>query len=128
MRRWTRRAQGVARLLHWLMLALALAGATGCTPSAGKGVESKIEHRYAAEDPEFLRNMGSLVEPGILASNKIVTLVNGAQFFPAMLQAIQEAKRSICLETYIYWSGDIGRQFTDALMERAKAGVKVHVI
>ena len=45
-----------------------------------------------------------------------------------MLEAVRGAQKSICLETYIYWSGEIGRQFADALAERAKAGVKVHVI
>ena len=38
------------------------------------------------------------------------------------------ARRSICLETYIYLSGEVGQQFADALAERARAGVKVHVI
>src|SRR6185437_2023777 len=32
------------------------------------------------------------------------------------------------LETFIYWSGTIGQEFTDALCQRAKAGVKVHVL
>jgi len=132
MRRWIPWAHEAARLqskaVSLLVLALVLAGAPGCTHFSGKGIKYKIEHRYAAEDPEFLRNMGSLVEPGILASNQVTALINGDQFFPAMLQAIQQAKRSICLETYIYWSGDIGRQFTDALVARARDGVKTHVI
>ena len=37
-------------------------------------------------------------------------------------------ERSITFETYIYWSGDIGHEFADALAERARAGVKVHVL
>jgi cardiolipin synthase A/B len=55
-------------------------------------------------------------------------LVNGDQIFPAMLQAIRSARRSVTFETYIYWSGDIGREFAEALAERARAGVKVHVL
>ena len=35
---------------------------------------------------------------------------------------------SITFETYIYWSGDIGREFAEALAERARQGVKVHVL
>ncbi len=35
---------------------------------------------------------------------------------------------TICFETFIYWSGSIGRKFADALGERARAGVKVHVV
>jgi cardiolipin synthase A/B len=55
-------------------------------------------------------------------------LVNGDRIFPAMLAAIRAAKSSITFETYIYWSGAIGREFADALIERARAGVKVHVL
>jgi cardiolipin synthase len=101
---------------------------TGCTNFYGKGIQYRIAHRYSVSDPEFLRSMGSLVEPGILASNQVTTLLNGDQIFPAMLSAVRAAEKTICLETYIYWSGDIGRQFADVLAEKAKAGVKVHVI
>jgi cardiolipin synthase len=45
-----------------------------------------------------------------------------------MLAAIRGAKRTIDFETYIYWSGEIGKAFADALAERARAGVKVHVL
>jgi cardiolipin synthase len=45
-----------------------------------------------------------------------------------MLGAIRGAKKTILFETYIYWSGDIGTAFADALAERARAGVKVHVL
>ncbi|MFM1768295.1 MAG: hypothetical protein RJA22_824 [Verrucomicrobiota bacterium] len=110
------------------MLLLVLILGTGCTHFSGRGIQYKISHRYSTEDPDFLRNMGSLVEPGILASNHVTTFINGDRFFPAMLAAVRGAQRSICLESYIYWSGDIGRQFSEALMERARAGVKVHLI
>jgi len=45
-----------------------------------------------------------------------------------MLDAIGSAERTITLETYIYWSGSIGKAFATALSERAQAGVKVHVL
>jgi cardiolipin synthase len=45
-----------------------------------------------------------------------------------MLDAIRSARSTVCFETYIYWSGVIGRRFTDALIERARAGVRVHVM
>jgi cardiolipin synthase A/B len=38
------------------------------------------------------------------------------------------AQKTITFESYIYWSGEVGSQFADALAERAKAGVKVHVL
>ena len=117
-----RRAAALAVLL------LAFAMLSGCTHFYGKGIQYKIQHRYSTEDPQFKRSMGSLVEPGIVEGNAITTLLNGDQIFPAMLKAVREARKSISLETYIYWSGDIGREFADALSERARAGVKVHVL
>jgi cardiolipin synthase len=45
-----------------------------------------------------------------------------------MLAAIGQARRTITFETFIYWSGEVGRKFADALSERARAGVRVHVL
>src|SRR5690606_18452127 len=43
-------------------------------------------------------------------------------------EAIRAARRTITFETFIYWSGTIGSAFADALAERARAGVRVHVL
>lgn len=94
--------------------------------------EKKVEHQlprlYGTSDPQFARAMGSLLGPGIASGNKLTELINGDQIFPSMLDAIRSAKQTITFETYIYWSGEIGKQFADALTERARAGVKVHVL
>ena len=63
-----------------------------------------------------------------MPGNSIVTLVNGDQIFPAMLKAIRGAQRSVDFETYVFWDGDIAREFSEALAERAQAGVKVNAI
>ncbi|MEY2407917.1 MAG: cardiolipin synthase, partial [Verrucomicrobiota bacterium] len=128
MRSWMGLGAGWAAVVRAGLFAGMLGALTGCTHFAGRGIQYKMDHRYAADDPRFMRNMGSLVEPGILASNNVTSLRNGDRFFPAMLEAVRGAQRSICLETYIYWSGDVGQQFAYALAERARAGVKVHVI
>ena len=100
----------------------------GCVNFHGRGIQYHLKHEYGVEDPQFLRSMEHLVEPGILASNQVTSLINGDQIFPAMLDAIRHAEHSITLETYIYWSGTVGQQFAEALAERARAGVKVHVL
>ena len=69
-----------------------------------------------------------MIGPALLPDNRVDTLVNGDQIFPAMLQSLRAARHSINFETYIYWSGSIGREFVDALVERAAAGVRVHVL
>ena len=96
--------------------------------SGEEQVTRKIPRLYSTQDPQFRRAMGSLLGPPLVAGNLAQELLNGDQIFPAMLAAIRGAQHSITFETYIYWSGDIGRDFADALAERAKAGVKVHVL
>ena len=93
-----------------------------------KKVEREIPHLYAVDDPQFMRSMGLLLGPAILEGNKASELINGDRIFPSMLETIRGAKKTILFETYIYWSGDIGNEFADALSERARAGVKVHVL
>jgi cardiolipin synthase len=92
-----------------------------------KKLERKIEHRYAVSDPQFRREMGVLLGPAILPGNQVTDLENGDQIFPAMLEAIRGARRTITFETYIYWEGKVGQAFADALSERARAGVAVNV-
>ena len=91
-------------------------------------IRRPIDHHYSVSDPQFLRSMGVLLGPPLAPGNRVDTLLNGDQIFPAMLKAIREAKRTIDFETYIYWSGTVGKEFADALSERAKAGVKVHIL
>ena len=93
-----------------------------------KHIGYALDHRFAVEDPQFLRSMALLLGPGILPGNRVESLQNGDEIFPAMLAAIRNARETITFETYIYWSGEIGREFSAALTERARAGVKVHVI
>ena len=96
--------------------------------SGEKRVTEKIEHTYSVADPQFPRAMGVLLGPALVGGNRVETLLNGDRIFPAMLEAIRGARKTITFETYIYWSGEIGRAFAQALSERARAGVKVHVI
>ena len=95
---------------------------------APRHITQQVTHQYAVADPQFLRSMGVLLGPPLVPGNRIDTLVNGDQIFPAMLASIRSAKQTVDFESYIYWSGDIGHQFADALAERARAGVKVRVL
>ena len=95
---------------------------------APRHITQQVTHDYAVSDPQFLRSMGVLLGPALVGGNRIDTLIDGDQIFPSMLEAIRSAKHTIDLETYIYWKGDIGKQFAQALTERARAGVKVRVL
>lgn len=93
-----------------------------------KKIEQSVQRLYAAGDPAFERAMGVLLGPAILQGNRFEALLNGDEIFPAMLSAIRDAQKTITFESYIYWSDQIGKEFADALAERARAGVKVHVL
>ena len=93
-----------------------------------KVLERKVEHRYVVSDPQFRHEMSVLLGPAIVRGNKVAALQNGNEIFPAMLLAIRSAQTSITFETFIYWSGEIGKEFSQALSERARAGVPVSVI
>ena len=103
----------------WLALSLA---------SGEKQIERQVERLYATEDPQFRRALGALLGPPIVDGNRVDVLLNGDVIFASMLKAIGQAQHSITFETYIYWSETIGREFADALMARARTGVRVHVL
>ena len=62
------------------------------------------------------------------ANNQIQLLVNGADFFPALLSAIHAAEHEIFLETYIFEADETGQLIKAALMQAASRGVVVKVI
>jgi cardiolipin synthase A/B len=93
-----------------------------------KVIDREVASHYSVEEPQFRRTMNVLLGPQILPGNQVQALVNGDEIFPAMLKAIRGARETITFETYVYWRGEIGGQFTEALAERARAGVKVHVL
>jgi len=120
---------------HWVLVAGAVASfclVAGLLVSNFVGGEKKIERRierlYALDDPRFMHELGVLLGPPFVQGTKARALLNGDEIFPPMLAAIRAAKVSITFETYIYWSGDIGRAFADALAERARQGVKINVL
>jgi cardiolipin synthase len=93
-----------------------------------KKIQREIVHRFSVADPQFRREMSVMLGPSVITGNKVTALHNGEEVFPAMLDALRGAKISVNFETYIYWSGEIGQQFAEALSERARAGVPVNVM
>ena len=111
------------------VVATMLAGLLVLNLSAGeKKVEQQLEPLYAVDDPQFRRSLSALLGPQVLDGNQVTVLRNGDEIFPAMLEAIGQARHTITFETFIYWSGSIGAAFAEALAARARAGVQVHVL
>ena len=124
---WSRKRMILAGLVGALV-AIVLTVVAMNFISAEKEIQRSLEHRYGVGDPQFHRELGAMLGPATVPGNRIENLENGEQIFPAMLEAVRSAQRTINFETYLYWSGRVGQQFADVLSERARAGVKVNVL
>lgn len=87
-----------------------------------------MRHQFGVRDVAFLQTTHALSGMPFLEGNRVEILKNGVRFFPPMLAAIRNARKTINAEFYIYWDGEIARMFAEAMAERARAGVKVNVI
>jgi cardiolipin synthase len=91
-------------------------------------VGEPVEIAYGPGDAAFDDSLGPLLGAEFTGGNEVKLMSNGDEFFPAMLKDLAAAKRSITLETYIWSSGKISDQFIAVLVDRARQGVKVHVM
>ena len=91
-------------------------------------LEYHLEHTFAVSDPEFFGSALAMSDPVPIEGSAIEVLQNGDEYFPAMLEAIRAAKKTVNFEAYIVYSDEIGRAFCEALAERARAGVEVQVL
>lgn len=64
----------------------------------------------------------------LLAGNRIVPLIDGDEAFPAMLAAIDSAKTSVSLSTYIFDNDAVGKLFLEALQRAVQRHVEVRVL
>jgi cardiolipin synthase len=93
------------------------------------------------KEPTF--SLGEAPEPGsegfvsmaagflncpVYRGGAVELLQNGDRFYPAMLEALREARDTINFEVYIFEPDEIGRRFLDVFMERARAGVQVRLL
>ena len=98
---------------------------TGCTGGKFRHVPPTPTHVGAAE---FAADLATMGKAPWTKGNTVRTLENGDGFFPPMLRAVASAKRSITFECYTARHCQPVEDFSSILAERARAGVKVHVI
>lgn len=118
------------RRRRWLIVAgvaVVLGGIVFYLTSA-KTLGEPITMEYGAVERAFRDSIGSLLGHPFTEGNHVEALVNGAKVFPAMIEAIRGAKESVTLETYIWASGRVNEAFMEALLDRARHGVKVHAL
>jgi len=91
-------------------------------------VDSQIGLRTHDGAPSFAKSLAQVCQSPWLSGNHIRTLPNGDAFFPPMIQAIKEAKKTITFETFAFVDAPITREVTKALAAKASEGVAVHLI
>jgi cardiolipin synthase len=102
-----------------------LGGLIGPTP---KYEITKGEEVPANDSDRFLEILEVLTDAQLNRTGELEVLTNGSAFYPAELEAIRGATRSVNLEAYIFSKGKIAQQYIEALTERARAGIKVNVL
>ena len=88
----------------------------------------QVRSAVAADDPRSPAYIAALVGSDLSRGNRYDVLTNGDQIFAPMLHAIDNAKRRISFETFVYETGEVGDQFTAAFERAAQRGVKVYIV
>jgi cardiolipin synthase len=81
-------------------------------------------HVRLLADQAFSRAAGAPLIPG----NSVRILKDATENYPAWLDAMRGAEKSIHFESYIIYEDDIGNQFADVLAAKAREGIRVRLI
>jgi len=136
------RSASIWVLLIWILPALgpvlyALVGVNRVERRAARLRRGMVRHRTDSQFPPsepgthftpLARLVGQVVERRLCPCNAIDPLIDGAAAFPAMLEAINNARTSIALASYIFDRDGIGAEFVAALAAATKRGVDVRVL
>jgi cardiolipin synthase len=119
----------------WVLLpwGLGVLTASGVLFTLFSSVGRRPRRMSATECPpvgseEFVRAIANTVNGLFIDGGAAELLNNGVRFFPAMFEAIREAKESINFLAYIWKPGKVSDEMFAALTERARAGVEVRVL
>jgi cardiolipin synthase len=82
----------------------------------------------SVDSPEFLASISGVAGSPLRDGGTVQLLNNGDAFFPSLLQAIREARKTINIEVFIWEPGKASDMVFPALIERAKAGVEVRLL
>ena len=90
-------------------------------------IDYKVSHPTRPDSPEFLHVLEATCQAALHFNNKVEILTNGAQFYPAIRDAIFGAQSSINMEAYIFRKGEAAKMLVEAMIDRARAGVEVRL-
>ncbi len=125
-RSWLRRLVAVLAVFGIFSVvgtALSLFSFLGRRPAAVQATT-----RHALDSEAFLTALAGATASPVRTGGRAQLLNNGDQIWPAMLGDIRRATESVDFMVYIWEEGRASRMVTDALVERANAGVQVRVL
>lgn len=121
-----KRRTGTLRRRIGLLLAVTLLGVAS---SACARVQSHFTlPDLTIADPSFGPTIEAYTATRVTGGNTVDLLLNGDQIFPAILDAIRSAHKTITYAQYFYDQGAMPQQIAEALADRCRAGVRAHVL
>ena len=84
--------------------------------------------QVAVSDPAFVPTMEAYTNAAVSGGNRVELLLNGDQIFPAQVEAIRSARRTITYAQYFYEDGRPAEQIVEAISERCRAGIRARVL
>ena len=126
---------GRPRYPWWVILFASLGFLSVCTvlvtlflPLGRRPPEIRITAAPPVRSPEFLAAIAGTAGAPLRAAGTVQLLNNGVAFFPALVKDLRAAQRTIHFSVYIWEPGEANDQVFAALIDRARAGVKVRVL
>jgi cardiolipin synthase len=109
------------RLGVLLMVGLALAGCARVHPHI-------VLPNLQLGEPSFFPTLEAYTSAPIMGRNAVDVLLNGEEIFPAMIDAIRGARKTITYAQYYFEDGPVARDIVEALAERCRAGIGTSIL
>jgi cardiolipin synthase A/B len=95
--------------------------------SARRERESHVKVPATVDFRQDLPSIANLTGSPILDGNRAEVLQNGDGFFPPLFRDIEAARKSVHIETYVWWKGEICNRLAKLLATKARQGVEVRL-
>jgi len=92
------------------------------------GLRFSADDAIDLDDPHAIDVVASIADATVTRGNLLEVLTDGESFYPAELEAMAQAQSTITAEFYVFWLGAVVDRFVDVFIERARAGVRVHLL
>ncbi|MFJ5228552.1 phosphatidylserine/phosphatidylglycerophosphate/cardiolipin synthase family protein [Kitasatospora sp. NPDC088391] len=102
--------------------------ASAASPAPSAAPPAPPAQSAAGRGQVLRRRLEALIGIAATEGNLLTPLRNGDEIFPAMLAAVEDARRTVDLMTFVYWRGEIARKFARALARKAEQGVRVRLL